>query len=406
MKKSIVAWLLIAALAVCGFACSKQDTPDTPSDADQAEAIATVGDVTVLMCVWQYQVQQRYNAIKAYKLDDQTVYQKYYEAGLYSGGYYDTTTDAGVLGLKNEVLNELVLQAAILYTAERDGFTLDADGLAEVETAKQTAADAITANLTDEGGSFATAETFLADAGLTEEQFTQMYVDSREASLYFNLMLANYKANTTLSDDTLQAGYEAVVKDTYVDGYTAGDYTKNLLLYLNGADYPSLYVPDGSIFVEMYITSGIDDEAFAALVTQAQTDFDTLFLGEDNLNTVHDAMHAYAISADDSLYDAAVFDTANTLAVGEIGSCSTESDGVTYRYIFRRVAGETGVVPMDTFEAAKEDIIDYIYGNTFMSSITALITDSSVTTIHTESEGLAFALKPFESATATATPEA
>ena len=113
----------------------------------------------------------------------------------------------------------------------------------------------------------------VADKGINEDRFIEMYARSMEAGLQFNKLLEAYKAETTLSDEALQTGYARIVKETFADRYTPGVYSQYLNLYMSGyRSFPSLWIPDGAIFVRLFAKTDPTDEQIEAFRAQAETD--------------------------------------------------------------------------------------------------------------------------------------
>ena len=77
----------------------------------------------------------------------------------------------------------------------------------------------------------------------------------------------------------------------------------------------------------------------------------------------------------DGLYDAA-----KDVPVGEIGSMTAEQNGKTVFYLFLRVEGETGQVPLDRYPGVREMVVRQIYGAQCMESLLAYVEDPAITT--------------------------
>ena len=120
--------LLLAALLL--FACGKTEQPaEKPASAGASEitfgaddVVLTVGDEPVYASVYRYHLNERFQTIRRYGLDDHEIYLSYVSnpAINYLYSYYDTRTDEGMQALAEDVLDELSLEKSGV-SADRRG---------------------------------------------------------------------------------------------------------------------------------------------------------------------------------------------------------------------------------------------------------------------------------------------
>ena len=365
--------LLLAILFL--IACAKTAAPDTaqkPADPIGADdVVMTVGDEPVYAVVYRYHLNERYGTIREHGLDDHDTYLQYVSnPGInYLYAYYDTRTEAGMKALSEDVLKELALEAAAIDAGTKAGYQLNAAEQSYLKQAETDAEEKLSDQLKENGGTYESEEAFFRATGFTEARYTEMFVRSMKAGILYNHLLGDYKATHTLTDDELMTGYARIVKETFTDRYTDGMYSQYLYYYMTGKrTFPSLYIPDGAIFVQLFAKSEPTAEETEALVTQAETDFEALYESADNEYLKNGSAGDLAVAPKDELLDG-LYEAANGVAIGEIGTMTCEKDGKTLFCVFRRVAGETGIVPIDRYPGIRERIVNQLLGTKCMDTL-------------------------------------
>ncbi len=375
---------LLAALLLCGCAKTANGPEETKTEPPAAigpdDVVVTVGDTPVYAAVYRYYINDRVRTIRENGLDDRETYLKFISGPStgYAYGYYDTRTEAGMDALCADVLNELALEAAAYDLGVRRGYRLTAQQQAFFHNAADDAEEKLGDNLTEAGGTYESREAFFRETGFTEERYVEMFERSLLAAMYFSFILEEYKAAHTLSDAELSEGYERIVKETFAERYTEGAYSAFLYYYLNGQrTFPSLYVPDDAIFVQVFAHTEPTDEQLEAFGTQAETDFNALCESADN-EFPTDRTGDLAVAPNDSLIDG-LYEAAKDVPQGSVGTLTVEKDGKQVVYFFRRVGGETGVVPIDRYPGVRERIVQQLLGKNCMDELRETVNDPTVT---------------------------
>lgn len=381
MKPRILSALLCL-LLLCAFGCGK-----TEQAAEQAkkieigpdDVVLTVGDEPVYAVVYRYHLNERLQTIRDRKLYDYETYLSYVANPniSYVYAYYDTRTEEGMDKLCEDVLNELALQAAAIDTANKAGYELTAEDRNYILQAKIAAQDMLNEQLSENGGAYETIDAFCAAAGISEDRFIEMYADSMEAGLQFDRILEAYKTEHVMTDEELESGYERIVKETFLDRYTDGAYSQYLGLYIGGyRTFPSLYIPDDAIFVRLFVHTAPTEEQKAAYTEQAQTDFNTLYMSSENEFVSQGSAGDLAIAENDELIGG-LFAAAKDVPVGSVGTLEKEADGKQMFYLFLRVDGETGTVPIDRYPGVRERIVSQLLGTGCMNTLREKLKDPS-----------------------------
>jgi hypothetical protein len=384
-KRRLLCALLAALLLLCGCANAATGPEKTQTEQPAAaigpdDVVATVGDTPVYAVVYRYYINDRIRIIRENGLDDRETYLKFISGPStgYAYGYYDTRTEAGMDALCADVLNELALEAAAYDLGIKQGCQLTAQEQAFLHNAAEDAEEKLGDHLKEGGGTYESREAFFRETGFTEERYVEMFERSLLASMYFSHILEDYKAAHTLSDAELSEGYERSVRETFADRYTEGAYSAYLYYYLNGQrTFPSLYVPDDAIFVRVFAHTDPADEQLEAYKAGAEADFDALYTGADNEFPVRKAGDL-AVAPNDSLIDG-LYEAAKDVPIGSVGTLTVEKDGKNVVYIFLRVEGETGVVPIDRYPGVRERIVSQILGMNCMDELRRTVNDPSVT---------------------------
>ena len=383
IRTRILALLCAALLLALG--CTAQN----PQTTDQDTAVITVGGVPVDAQTYRYQLRSRYEAIERNKLYDRETYllNVVSPTVYYPYAYYDTRTEEGKAALCADVLKELACEAASIYAAKEAGFTLSIEDQYYIDAAEQDAKDA----LEEVVESYGSADAFYTDSGFTEESFVRMYTRNREASIDYGKLLDAYREAHPLDEAAIEEGYARIVRDTFEERYFDGMYSRYLAYYIAGRrSYPSLYIPDDAIFVRLFVHTAPSEEQIAAYTELAATDFNALYLDRDNEYTAQGTAGDLAVAPKDALADG-LYDAAKDVPIGEVGSMTAEQDGKTVFYLFLRVEGETGRVPIDRYPGVREMIVKQIIGAKCMQSLIALIDDPAITT---RNEALLDSIRP------------
>ncbi len=409
MRKLCLIPLLLAALlllAGCGQpentpeeaqpseTAAPQDTPEGPQlGAD--DVVLTVGDEPVYAVVYRYYLNDRYGTIREHGLYEYDKYLSYVSSPSinYLYAYYDTRTEEGLQALSEDILTELALEAAAIDAGTKAGYQLNIQEQAYLRQAETDAEEKLSDQLTENGGKYATREAFFAATGFTEERYTEMFVRSMQAGILYNYILEDYKAEHTLTDEELQAGYARIVKETFTDRYTDGMYSQYLYYYLQGArTFPSLYIPDDAIFIRLFAKTDPTEEQIEAYRQQADSDFTALYESGDNEFLVRGSAGDLAVAPKDELFEG-LYDAAKDVAIGSVGTLTAEKNGKTAFYLFLRVEGETGVVPIDRYPGLRERIVSQLLGTKCMDQLRETVKDPGVTV---RNEDLIAAIRPGE----------
>ena len=326
------------------------------------KTVATVNGAKISKNQFAVSLSNYYSNIDTYNM-----YAMYYGYGQ----YYDTTTEAGMKSLKNDILKGLIDTEVYIAMAKDLGITLTAEEQAE---AAQEAQDALT-NLKDQilqsaqSSGSQNPETYAAtmlgnyfsNMGINKKTFLARNEHNALAEKYAAKLQEHFAAERNVTEDELKDIYAEYVKEHYQDAYTDGAYSLNESYVAQGyTDIPYLYIPEDFIFVRVIQLS---DEAKATETLEAiqgGEDFETYFASDDNENDTGKALgdQPQAIGENDSAFDAAIFTEASAAAVGDVTLVAvegTDSDGnaATTYYLVKRVEGSTGVVP---YEDVKEKI--------------------------------------------------
>ena len=364
--KKIIA-IAAAALAIIVLAAGLIMLLRTDSFGDnyftRNKTVATVNGAKISKNQFAMSVGNYYSNIDTYNM-----YAQYYGYGT----YYDTSTEAGMKSLKNDILNSLIENEVYIAMAKDLGITLTEEELAEAKTEGQEALtnlkDQILESAKSSGSqnpeTYATTllGNYLSNMGISKKTYVERNEHSALAQKYAAKLQEHFAAERNVTEEELPAIYEAYVQEHYVDGYTDGSYTYNESYVAQGyTSIPYLYIPDDFIFVRVIQLSDKVVATDTLNKIQGGEDFETFFASEDNENETGKGLgeKPQAIGATDSAFDAKVYEEASAAAIGDVIEVSvdgTDSDGnaTTTWYIVKRVEGTTGVVP---YEEVK-DVID------------------------------------------------
>ena len=300
-------------------------------------------------------------------IDTYNMYAMYYGYGQ----YYDTSTEAGMKSLKNDILNSLIDNEVYIAMAKDLGITLTGEELAAVKTEAQEALTNLKDQILQSAKSSGSqnpetyAATMLANyfsnMGISQKTFLERSAHSALAQKYAAKLQEHFAAERNVTEEELPEIYAAYVKEHYQDAYTDGSYALNESYVAQGyTDIPYLYIPENFIFVRVIQLSDKVKATDTLNKIQGGEDFETFFAGDDNENTNGKALgdQPQAIGENDSAFDAKVYEEASAAAIDDVTLITvegTDSDGnaTTTYYIVKRVEGTTGVVP---YEDVKEKI--------------------------------------------------
>jgi hypothetical protein len=286
--------------------------------------------------------------------------------------------------LCEDVLHELALEAAAIDTGTKAGYQLDIAEQSYLKQAEDDAEEKLSDQLKSGGGTYESREAFLKANGFTEERYTEMFVRSMKAGMLYNHILTDYKATHTLTDEELETGYARVVKETFTDRYTPGMYSQYLYHYLTGSrTFPSLYIPENAIFVRLFAKTEPTDEQIEAYRQQAETDFEKLYASSDNEFASQGIMTDLAVAENDELFEG-LYNAAKDVPVGGVGTLTIEKGGKRAFYLFLRVEGETGTVPIDRYPGVRERIVNQLLGAQCMNTLREKLSDPAYTVRNAE----------------------
>ena len=332
----------------------------------RGKAVATVNGAKITRNEFASSLYNYYNNIDTYNM-----YAMYYGYGK----YYDTSSEAGMTSLKNDILNNLIDSEVHIQMAKDLGITLTAE---ETAAAAQSAKDAL-ANLKSQildsakSAGSQTPETYattmlanyFSSMGINQKTFLKRSEHSALAETYVSKLQEHFAAERNVQDEELKDIYAEYAKAYYQDAYTDGAYAQNLsYLASEYTNIPYLYIPENFLFVQVIETT--DGEKFQDMLTKIQggEDFTTYMAGEDNASEITKKLEGdegVAIGENDSPFDAAVYILAKDMNVDDVDSVqslSKDADGndVTTYFIVKRVEGTTGLLPY-------EDVKDVIDGS-------------------------------------------
>ncbi len=376
MKRIRVLAVLLTAILLFGCA-GKQKTQAIGAD----DVVLTVGSEPVYAVVYRYHLNDRLRAIEEHGLYERETYLSYVsDPGIsYVYAYYDTRTEEGMDALKADVLNELALEAAAIDAGTKAGIVFDVRDQSYIGQAYTDAAEALDDLMKANGGTYDSKDAFFKETGFTEERYTEMFVRNMQASIYYSHLLENYRETHTLSDEAIEEGYARIVKETFADRYTDGMYSKYLLYYMQGyRSFPSLWIRDDAIFVRLFVKTNPTEAQIAELAEQANTDFDALYQSSENELTAQGAVGDLAIAPNDSLV-AGLYEAAKDVPIGSVGSMTADENGTPTFYLFLRVEGETGVVPIDRYVGVRDRIVSQLLGAACMDELRAAVNDPAIT---------------------------
>jgi len=373
---------LVVIILVAGLVMLLRKDAHGDSYFDRNKAIATVNGAKITRNEYASSLYNYYNNISTYNM-----YAMYYGYGK----YYDTSTEAGMTSLKNDILNNLVDAQVYVQMAKERGITLTAE---ETAAAAQSAKDAL-ANLKEQilesakSSGSQTPETYattmlanyFSGMGINQKTFLARSEQSALAETYASKLEEALAAERNVTEEELKDLYAEYAKTYYQDSYTEGAYAQNLSYVAAGyTDIPYLYIPEDFLFVQLIQLSDADKLSELMDKLQAGEDFAALMAGDDNENEITKTLEGekgVAIGENDSPFDAAVYTLAKDMNPGDVDTVqavSQDSDGnnVTTYFIVKRVEGTTGILPYEEVKSVIDSSLkSYAEGNFFTEQVDA-----------------------------------
>ncbi len=338
------------------------------------KTIATVNGEKITKNEFAVSLNNYYSNIDTYNM-----YAMYYGYG----EYYDTTTEAGMKELKNDILSSLINNEVYIQMAKDLGITLTSEEQAAVKTEAQDALTNLKNQILESAQSSGSQnpETYAAtmlgnyfsNMGISKKTFLKRSEHSALAEKYASKLQEHFAAERNVTEEELKDIYAEYVQTYYVDGYTAGSYYQNEAYVATGyTQIPYLYIPEDFIFVRVIQLS--DEEKANEIMEKIEggEDFETYFNTDDNENTTGKGLgdKPQAIGGADSAFDEQVYIQAFPTAVGDVTLIpveGTDADGnaaATY-YIVKRVEGTTGVVPYEDVKDVVDDTLKSYVENSY-----------------------------------------
>jgi hypothetical protein len=326
------------------------------------KAVATVNGAKITKNEYTASLSNYYNNIDYYNM--------YASYGY--GTYYDKSSEADMMKLKNEILNNLIDNEVYIQMAKDLGITLTDEEKTEVaQSAKDDLANLkeqilesakSSAPQTAESYAVTMLANYFSNLGINQSTYLKRSQHAALAEKYASKIQEYYAAERNVSEEELKDVYAEYVKEYYQDGYTDGAYSQNESYVAAGyTNVPYLYIPEDFIFVRVIQMSDEEKAKETLEKIQAGEDFETFFASDDNENTDGKALadKPQAIGAKDSAFDDEIYKQVGVTAIGDVTMIpveGTDAEGkaVTTYHIVKRVQGNTGVVP---YEEVK-DVID------------------------------------------------
>ena len=189
----------------------------------RGKAVATVNGAKITRNEFASSLYNYYNNIDTYNM-----YAMYYGYGK----YYDTSSEAGMTSLKNDILNNLIDSEVHIQMAKDLGITLTAE---ETAAAAQSAKDAL-ANLKSQildsakSAGSQTPETYattmlanyFSSMGINQKTFLKRSEHSALAETCASKLQEHFAAERNVQEEELKDIYAEYAKEHYQDAYTDG----------------------------------------------------------------------------------------------------------------------------------------------------------------------------------------
>ena len=321
------------------------------------KAIASVNGAEITKNEYASSLSNYYNNISTYNM-----YAMYYGYGQ----YYDTSTEAGMKSLKNDILNNLIDYEVYIQMAKELGITLtDEEKSAAVQSAKDSLAslkEQILESAKSSGSqnpeTYATTmlANYFSNMGINQKTFLARSEHTALAETYASKLREHFNAERNVTEEELKDIYTEYAKTYYQDVYTAGAYSETASYVASGhTEIPYLYIPEDFIFVEVIQTSDAEKAQDMMTKIKESGDFETYRVSEDNESELGKASakgKGQAIGENDNGFDSAVFELAKDMEIGTVEmvqAITKDADGndTSAYYIVKRVEGTTGLVPYE-----------------------------------------------------------
>ena len=321
------------------------------------KAIASVNGAEITKNEYASSLSNYYNNISTYNM-----YALYYGYGQ----YYDTSTEAGMKSLKNDILNNLIDYEVYIQMAKELGITLTAEeNAAVVQSAKDSLAslkEQILESAKSSGSqnpeTYATTllANYFSSTGINQKTFLARSEHTALAETYASKLQEHFNTERNVTEDELKDIYAEYAKAYYEDTYTAGAYAENASYVASGyTEIPYLYIPEDFIFVEVIQTSDAEKADDMMTKIRENGDFETYRTSEDNESELGKASAAgkgQAIGENDNGFDSSVYELAKDMEVGAVEMVqavtqNTDGNDTSVYYIVKRVEGTTGLVPYE-----------------------------------------------------------
>ena len=333
------------------------------------KAVATVNGAKITKNEFAIAVNNYYSNIEMYNM----------YASFGYGKAYDTTTEAGMQSLKNDILNNLIDAEINVQVAKELGITLTDEEKAEVA---QSAQDTLT-NLKEQILSSAQSSgspdpetyavsmlaNYFSKMGISQKTFVARNEHSALASKYAEKLEEHFIAERNVSDAELKDIYDEYATLVFKDSYQDGAYSQ----YSASMEIPYLYIPEDFIFVQVIQIS--DAEKAQEIMTKIRggEDFETFRTSEDNESAEGKALAAdkgQPIGENDSIFNSAVYVLAKDMQVGDVDmveAVDQDSDGsaTASYYIVKRVEGTTGIVPYEEVKSVIDGTLKSYAGSKY-----------------------------------------
>ena len=370
-----VAVLLVIALCAGLVMLLRKDTFGE-SALTRNQAVATIEGTKITRNQFDYAVASYYNNISTYNM--------YAMYGM--GTYYDTSSEEGMLQMKNDILDDLINSEAYILLAKELGITLTAEEEQAAKDAGKEALADLKAQILESAQSSGAAnpatyaDTMLANyfsnMGINQRTFVERNTHSELAQTYAQKLQEHYAEERNVQDSELEAIYADYVQQYYVDAYTDGAYSQQADYVAQGySQIPYLYIPEDFLFVRAIEVT--DEAAFEDIMGKitAGEDFETFVAAEENTNEAVKSLSAdkgQAIGEKDSPFADEVYALLKDMEVGavdsvKVSSVDSEGNETATWYILKRVEGTTGVVPYAEVKDLVDDVLKNYAQSTYYS---------------------------------------
>ena len=217
------------------------------------KAVATVNGAKITKNEYAASLSNYYSNISTYNM-----YALYYGYGK----YYDTTTESGMMSLKNDILNDLIDDEVYIQMAKDLGITLTAEEQKEVAQDAKDSLDSLKDQILESAQSsgaqnpetYATSmlANYFSNMGISQSTFLKRSEHAALAEKYATKLQEHFAEERNVTEAELKDIYAEYAKTYYQDAYEAGAYSQNASYMASGyTDIPYLYIPEDFIFVQV-----------------------------------------------------------------------------------------------------------------------------------------------------------